>query len=40
MMIALIVFAILLACYAAVLWMTREGGPCDASAFWDEEDGR
>jgi hypothetical protein len=36
MICAVITFAILLAAYALVLLLTREGGPYDIGRFWDE----
>ena len=37
MIVALITFAILLAGYGAILWLTRVGGPADVVAFWDDD---
>lgn len=40
MIATLITFGVLLAVYGAVMWLTREGGPCDAMRFWDEGQGQ
>lgn len=40
LLITIAVFAVLLAAYAAILWFTREGGPADIVAFFDEGQGR
>ncbi len=39
-LIGLAILAGLIAAYGAVLWLTREGGPYDICAFWDQENGR
>lgn len=36
MTLAPIIIAALLGLYALIMWLTGDGGPCDAVAFWDE----